>query len=92
VATVRAYVAAINGHHYARAWRLGGRNTGGSYPQFVSGFGTTARDALTVVSVSRHAVTARITAHQTDGTVDTYQGTYTVDNGVIVGFDVLQVG
>src|SRR5215831_13688887 len=92
VATVRAYVAAINGHRYARAWRLGGRNTGGSYPQFVSGFGTTARDALTVVSVSRHVVTARITARQTDGTVDTYQGTYTVDKGVIVGFYVLQVG
>lgn len=92
VATVRAYVAAINGHRYARAWHLGGRNAGGSYSQFVSGFGTTARDALTIVSVARHVVTARITAHQTDGTVDTYQGTYTVDNGVIVGFDVLQVG
>jgi len=92
VATVRAYVAAINGHRYARAWRLGGRNTGGSYSQFVSGFGTTARDALTIVSVSRHVVTARITAHQIDGTVDTYQGTYTVHNGVIIGFDVLQVG
>lgn len=92
VATVRAYVAAINGHRYARAWRLGGRNTGGSYPQFVSGFGTTARDALTIVSVAGHVVTARITAHQTDGTVDTYQGAYTVDDGIIVGFDVLQVG
>jgi hypothetical protein len=92
VATVRAYVAAINGRHYARAWRLGGRNTGGSYPQFVSGFGTTARDALTIVSVSRHVVTARITARQIDGTVDTYQGTYTVGNGVITGFDILQVG
>jgi transcriptional regulator with XRE-family HTH domain len=92
VATVRAYVAAINGRHYARAWRLGGRNTGGTYPQFVSGFGTTARDALTIVSVSHHVVTARITAHQTDGAVATYQGTYTVDSGVIVGFDVLQVG
>jgi transcriptional regulator with XRE-family HTH domain len=92
VATVRAYVTAINGHHYARAWRLGGRNTGGSYPQFVSGFGTTARDALTIVSVSRRVVTARITAHQTDGTVNIYQGTYTVDDGVITGFDVLQVG
>jgi hypothetical protein len=92
VATVRAYVTAINGHRYARAWRLGGRNTGGSYPQFVSGFGTTARDALTIVSVAGHVVTARITAHQTDGAVDTYQGTYTVNDGVIVGFDVLQVG
>jgi hypothetical protein len=58
----------------------------------IRGFGTMARDALTIVSVSRHVVTARITAHQTDGTVDTYQGTYTVHNGVIVGFDVLQVG
>jgi transcriptional regulator with XRE-family HTH domain len=92
VATVRAYVAAINGHHYARAWRLGGRNAGGSYPQFASGFGTTARDTLTIVSVSGDVVTARIAAHETDGTVGTYQGTYTVANGVITGFDVLQTG
>jgi len=91
-ATVRAYVAAINGHHYARAWRLGGRNTGRSYSQFVSGFGTTARDTLTIVSVSGGVVTARIAAHQTDGTEATYQGTYTVDNGVITGFNVLQAG
>ena len=26
------------------------------------------------------------------GTVNTYQGTYTVNNGVIIGFDVLQTG
>jgi len=91
VATVRAYVAAINGHHYARAWRLGGRNTGGSYSQFVSGFSTTARDTLTILSVTNGVVTARLTARETDGTVNTYQGTYTVDHGVIVGFDVLQV-
>ena len=92
VATVRAYVAAINGHHYARAWRLGGRNAGGSYSQFTGGFGTTATDTLSIVSVSGDVVTARITAHQTDGAVNTYQGTYTVDNGVITGFDVLQTG
>jgi hypothetical protein len=92
VATVRAYVAAINGHHYARAWRLGGRNTGESYSQFASGFGTTARDTLTIVSVSGDVVTARITAHETYGAVNTYQGTYTVDGGVITGFDVLQTG
>jgi Helix-turn-helix domain len=91
-ATVRAYVTAINGHHYARAWRLGGRNAGGSYAQFVTGFGTTARDTLTIVSVSGDVVTARITAQQTDGTVGVYQGTYTVDNGVIAGFDVLPAG
>ena len=91
-ATVGAYVAAINGHDYARAWSLGGRNTGQSYSNFVSGFSTTARDTLTIVSVSSDVVTARLTAQQTDGTVDTYQGMYTVDSGVIIGFDVLQVG
>jgi cytoskeletal protein RodZ len=90
-ATVRAYIAAINGHHYARAWSLGGRNTSGSYAGFVSGFGTTARDTLTILSVSGDVVTARLTAQQTDGTVHTYQGTYTVDHGVIVGAEVLQV-
>jgi hypothetical protein len=91
-ATVRAYVAAINGHDYARAWSLGGRNTGRSYASFVRGFSTTARDTLSIVSVLGDVVTARLTATQTDGTVDTYQGTYTVDSGVITGFDVLQVG
>jgi hypothetical protein len=91
VAAVRAYVAAINGHHYARAWRLGGRNTGGSYPDFVSGFTGTANDTLTILSVSGDVVTARLDAHQTDSTVQTYQGTYTVHRGVITGFDVVQV-
>ena len=87
-----AYVAAINGHDYALAWWLGGRNTGLSYPSFVSGFSTTVRDTLTILSVSGETVTARLTAQQTDGHVDTYQGTYTVDGGVIIGFHVRQVG
>ena len=91
-ATVIAYVAAINGHDYALAWWLGGRNTGLSYPSFVSGFSTTVRDTLTILSVSGETVTARLTAQQTDGNVDTYQGTYTVDGGVIIGFHVRQVG
>ena len=71
--------------------RLGGRNTGGSYPGFVSGFTGTANDTLTIVSVSGDVVTARLDAQQTDGTVATYQGTYTVHRGVITGFDVVQV-
>jgi cytoskeleton protein RodZ len=90
-ATVRAYIAAINGRHYARAWRIGGRYTGGSYPGFVSGFTGTAKDTLTILSVSGHVVTARLSARQTDGTVNTYQGTYTVHHGVITGFDVVQL-
>ncbi len=91
VATVRAYIAAINDHDYARAWNIGGQNTGSSYSSFVSGFSTTARDTLTIVSVSGDVVTARLTAQQTDGSIKTYEGTYTVQNGVIIGFDVLQV-
>jgi transcriptional regulator with XRE-family HTH domain len=90
-ATVRAYIAAINGRNYARAWRIGGRNTGGSYAGFVSGFTGTARDTLTILSVSGQVVTARLSALQTDGTVNTYQGTYTVHHGVIVGSDVVQL-
>src|SRR5262249_61809913 len=89
--TVQAYIAAINGHHYARAWRLGGRNFSGSYSGFVAGFAGTARDTLTIVSVSGDVVTARLSAKQTDGTVDTYQGTYTVHHSVIIGADVVQV-
>ena len=88
---MRAYIAAINGHHYARAWRLGGRNFSGSYSGFVAGFAGTAKDTLTILSVSGHVVTARLTARQTDGTVNTYQGTYTVHHGVITGFDVVQL-
>ena len=46
----------------------------------------------TVPSVSCAAIRAVTTSPETDGTVSTYQGTYTVDNGVIIGFDVLQTG
>ena len=91
VATVRSYYAAINHQRYPRAWRLGGRNTGSTYPSFVSGFATTAHDRVIIQSVSGDVVTAEVTAEQTDGTVKTYQGTYTVTGGVITQFNVHQV-
>jgi hypothetical protein len=78
VATVRACFKAINRHHYGRAWRLGGRNTGGSYAAFVSGFEGTEHDTVTVQSVSGNVVRARLAARQTDGSVKTYEGTYRV--------------
>jgi serine/threonine-protein kinase len=90
-ATVRAYYAAINNHRYARAWRLGGRNTGQTYHAFVSGFAGTAHDTVTIQSVSGDLVTAQLAAQQTDGTVKTYRGSYTVEGGVITQFDVQQV-
>lgn len=91
-ATVRAYFAAINNHDYARAWELGGQHIESSYASFVNGFSTTANDAVTILSVSGNVVTARIIAQQTGGTIKIFQGTYTVSNGVIVGFNVRQVG
>jgi hypothetical protein len=81
-------VAAINSHDYARAWKLGGRNSSPSYSAFVQGFGTTAKDTLTILSVSGNVVTARLTALQTDGSTKTYQGKYTVDNGAITKAEV----
>jgi serine/threonine-protein kinase len=87
-ATVRAYFAAINNHDYARAWDLGGRNTGTTYPAFVNGFQSTAHDKVTILSVAGNVVTAQVAAQQTDGTTQTYQGTYQVTNGVIAHFHV----
>jgi serine/threonine protein kinase len=87
-ATVQAYFAAINAHDYRKAWNLGGSNTGQSYQQFVQGFNGTQQDTLTIQSVSGDVVTAGLSALQTDGTVKTFQGTYTVNNGVITSFHV----
>ena len=90
-ATVLAYYAAINHHHYARAWRLGGRNTGETYHAYVSGFAGTAHDAVIIQSVSGDVVTGQVSAQQTNGTVKTYQGSYTVEGGVITRFNVRQI-
>ena len=90
-ATVRAYYSAINHHRYARAWRLGGRNTGETYHAYISGFAGTAHDTATIQSVSGDVVTAQLVAQQTNGTVKTYQGSYTVEGGVITQFSVQQV-
>jgi serine/threonine protein kinase len=87
-ATVQAYIAAINQHNYPRAWDLGGKNTGQSYNSFASGFNGTSSDQLTIVSVSGDVVTVQLAATQANGSVDDYQGTYTVVDGVITQSDI----
>jgi len=87
-ATVQAYIAAINARDYLKAWNLGGKNTGQTYNAFANGFDATAKDSLTIVSVTGDVVTIRLAATQTDGTADDYQGTYTVVNGVITQSDI----
>jgi hypothetical protein len=91
-ATVQAYFAAINAHNYAKAWALGGKNTGGSYSSFANGFNGTAKDSVTVVSVAGDAVSVKLAATQTDGSVKYYQGTYTVTDGVITQSHIQVLG
>ncbi|HEY3906932.1 MAG TPA: hypothetical protein VGM14_23710 [Streptosporangiaceae bacterium] len=90
---VEAYFSAINAGDYLRAWQLGGDNAGPpSLADFEDGYRTTANDVLQILSVDGAVVSAKLQAEQTDGSVITYQGTYTVQGGAIVAFDVQQVG
>ncbi len=91
--TVQAYYAAISRHQYLRAWNLGGKNSGGglTFSQFEDGFSTTKADKVTIVSHAGDAVTARLAALQTDGSVKDFLGKYVVENGVITTFQVAPV-
>jgi hypothetical protein len=93
VGTVQAYYAAISSHHYLRAWNLGGKNSGGglTFSQFENGFSTTKADKVTILSHAGDAVTARLAALQTDGSVKNFLGKYLVQDGVITTFQVTQV-
>jgi cell division septation protein DedD len=92
VAIVEAYVAAINRKDYATAWQLDSNNAGGTFAVFVAGFRGTVKDSLKVLKVSGNVVTARLTALHSDGTVQVFQGTYTVQNGIIAASSVKQIG
>jgi hypothetical protein len=90
--TVRAFFAALNHRDYLKAWRLDTfDHSSEDYRQFVSGYAGTLRSVVTILSTDGNVVSASLTAHQTNGTVQNYQGTYTVTNGVITGAHVLAV-
>jgi serine/threonine protein kinase len=92
-AVVRAYFADINAHRFARAWRLNAADHGSeNFQQFVAGFTGTKLDTVTISSKDGNVVSIRLAAAQDDGTVKTYQGTYTVVNGVITTTDIQQTG
>jgi len=91
-AVVEGYFSAIDDRDYRIAWALGGKNTGSSYREFVQGFSGTAHDTVTILALDGNDVTARLVAGQDDGTVKTFQGTYTVTSGAITHFDVAQTG
>jgi len=93
-AVVIAYFDAINARDYQKAWNLGGRNVGGSYSSFVSGFSTTRMVSVQILDLSGDigtgVVTARVTSLETDGSTKVFRGMYTVRGGVITNFNVRQ--
>jgi serine/threonine protein kinase len=88
-ATVRAYFKAINHHRFAEAWRLAG--SPGQLRTFTAGFTGTAHDAVTILSVKGKVVSVNLRALQTNHTVKTYAGSYTVSNGMITAASVQRV-
>jgi hypothetical protein len=92
-AVVAQFYQDITDGNYAAAWALGGDNISGgvSYANWVAGYSTTA--SITLGSYGQFGsstVNAILTATQTDGTVKTYSGTYTVSGGVIVAAHIVQ--
>jgi hypothetical protein len=91
-AVVDQFYADITNHDYPTAWSLGGDNISGTdYNSWVAGYSTTARLNLgTDATWNGPTVNAELIAVQTDGSVKTYQGTYTVIGGVITAASIVQ--
>jgi hypothetical protein len=91
-AVVNQFYEDITDRRYSAAWALGGDNiaNGASYATWAAGYAdTTASITLgTVSDFGSDQVQAQLSATQLDGTVKTYEGTYTVENGVIVAADI----
>ncbi|HWF81413.1 MAG TPA: serine/threonine-protein kinase [Streptosporangiaceae bacterium] len=92
-AAVKAFYRAVNNHNYARAWQLNtAAHSLSSYAAFRQGFAQTARDTVTITSVSGDIVSIQLASAQTDGSTKYFQGNYTVQNGIIVAASIQQVG
>jgi hypothetical protein len=90
---VTEYYNAINARQYRRAYGLNEQEQSlESFATFKAGFAGTQHDDLTITSVSGDTVSFDLTANQTDGSVKTYQGSYTVQNGKITDSSVTQTG
>ena len=95
MAGVQQFYQDITNHNYPAAWALGGKNldNGVGYDRWAAGYATTASiDLTTYGQWSNGTVYASLSALQTDGTVKTYYGTYTVSGGQIVAAHIKQTG
>jgi hypothetical protein len=92
-AVVTQFYADISAQDYSGAWALGGSNVsnGVGYDAWVAGYGTTQFINLGTFSYwGSDTVQVAISATQTDSSVKTYSGTYTVENGIITGANIEQ--
>jgi hypothetical protein len=58
----------------------------------VAGYATTASISASTVQNDEGTVSVSLSATQTNGSVKTYVGTYTVANGAIVAANITQTG
>jgi hypothetical protein len=93
-AVVTQYYQDLSNGDYAGAWGLGGVNIAGTdYNTWVAGYATTTGVTLNAESQwNSTTVSASITATQSDGGSTSYQGTYTVEGGVITAANITQTG
>lgn len=93
-AVVTQYYQDLSNGNYADAWTLGGVNIAGTdYNTWVAGYATTTSVTLNTESQwNSTTVSASITATQSDGGSTSYQGTYTVEGGVITSASITQTG
>lgn len=85
-AVVQQYYADLNAQDFPAAWQLGGDNIAGeSYAQWQAGFSNTRSIQVQATDdpSTPGVVDATISSTQTDDSVQTYTGTYTVSGGVI---------
>ena len=89
---VAAYYAAVSARDYNRAWDLGGKNLGASFPDFSAGYASTARDIITIghAPAVDGQVPVRLLAFTTQGQAQLFTGTYTVDGGVITAGQIAE--
>jgi hypothetical protein len=93
-AVVDQFYQDLNARNYQAAWQLGGSDLSGGadYSTWAAGYANTASISASTMQNTDDTVSATITATQTDGTVKTYAGTYTVANGVITAAHITQTG
>jgi hypothetical protein len=91
-AVVTQYYQDLSNGDYADAWALGGVNIAGTnYNSWVAGYATTTSVTLNTESQwNSDTVSVNITATQSNGGSTSYQGTLTVEGGVITSANVTQ--